>query len=94
MQPVPPANDQRPPLEPNVPCETQPKIATLDTPEGAGPTQVHPAVASAAEQALQNSTTKLLGSELGQIIKATGSPFKVAGVSASSTSSSTSKAKQ
>ncbi len=33
-QPAPPPDFRRPPLESHVPCETQPKIPTLDTPSG------------------------------------------------------------
>jgi len=33
-QPTPPPGDRRPPLEPKVPCETQPPISTLSAPTG------------------------------------------------------------
>jgi hypothetical protein len=41
VQPVPPKNDQRPPLQPNTPCETQPPITSLDSASGLGPSAVH-----------------------------------------------------
>jgi phospholipid/cholesterol/gamma-HCH transport system substrate-binding protein len=79
VQPVPPANDQHPPLEENVPCETQAPISTLDTPAGAPPAQINPSVASPAVQALEQSTTKLLNTEVGAISKAAGHPLDVTG---------------
>jgi hypothetical protein len=41
VQPEVPPHGNNPPLESGVPCETQPKIATLATPSGSGPQQVH-----------------------------------------------------
>jgi hypothetical protein len=39
-QPQPPPGEHAPPLEPNVPCETQPAITDLSTPTGGPPTQM------------------------------------------------------
>jgi phospholipid/cholesterol/gamma-HCH transport system substrate-binding protein len=39
VQPQPPPGEQSPPLEPNVPCETQPAITDLSTPTGGPPAQ-------------------------------------------------------
>jgi hypothetical protein len=36
-----PAQVSRPPLKPNVPCETQPPIASLYAPTGAGPQPIN-----------------------------------------------------
>jgi phospholipid/cholesterol/gamma-HCH transport system substrate-binding protein len=79
VQPVPPKNDQRPPLEPNVPCETQAPISTLNTPTGSPPTQVQPSTSGGAVDALEESTTKLLNAEIGQIGQQTGTDVKVSG---------------
>jgi phospholipid/cholesterol/gamma-HCH transport system substrate-binding protein len=79
VQPVPPANDQRPPLEPTVPCETQSPISTLNTPEGPPPTQVQPSTSGLATQALEQSTTKLLNAEIGAIARQSGHAVSVTG---------------
>jgi len=83
VQPVPPQNDQRPPLAggdvPNAPCETQTPIPTLDTPVGGAPTQVHPSLASPAAQALENATGKGMVQALQQTIKQTGDHIRLAG---------------
>ena len=39
-QPQPPKGEKSPPLEPNVPCETQPPITDLSTPTGGPPQQM------------------------------------------------------
>jgi ABC-type transporter Mla subunit MlaD len=82
VQPVPPPNDQRPPLAggdvPNAPCETQAPLTTLDSPAGAPPTQITPA-ASPAAQALAQTTNKLLGASVADSLKAAGSKLKLGG---------------
>ncbi len=83
VQPVPPANDQRPPLAggdvPNSPCETQTPISTLDTPIGGPPTQVHPSISSPASVAFENATGKGMVDALQQQIKQTGEHIRLAG---------------
>jgi ABC-type transporter Mla subunit MlaD len=83
VQPVPPPNDQRPPLAggdvPNAPCETQPPLTNLDAPAGPPPTQIHPAV-SLASSALQQTNDKLLS----QVLKATRGVLNPPGASAPS----------
>ncbi len=87
VQPVPPPNDQRPPLAggdvPNAPCETQAPITNLDSPEGAPPAQIHPVSSSPPLLGLQQTTTKLFGADIADALKATGSSLKVGGAWAS-----------
>jgi phospholipid/cholesterol/gamma-HCH transport system substrate-binding protein len=83
VQPVPPAGDQRPPLEPNVPCETQAPISTLNTPMGAPPTQLSPSTSGGALKALESSAQEVLGGQLDNILKQTGSKLRVKGAVAS-----------
>ncbi len=82
VQPVPPPNDQRPPLAggdvPNAPCETQAPLTDLNSPAGAPPTQIHPAV-SLASQALQRTTDRLTGAGVADALRATGSSLKLGG---------------
>jgi virulence factor Mce-like protein len=79
VQPIPPPGDKRPPLEENVPCETQTPIPTLDTPTGSGPTPINPSTSSAVTQALEQSTTKVLNATIAQIGKQSGHPVSVTG---------------
>jgi virulence factor Mce-like protein len=77
VQPVPPRNDARPPLQENVPCETQAPISTLDTPAGPPPPQVP--VNNSTPAALSELTTEAtaLQSVLGHAIKQAGLPLKL-----------------
>jgi virulence factor Mce-like protein len=93
VQPVPPPNNQRPPLAggdvPNAPCEKQPPISTLDTPSGPPPQQINPTPTAPTLPtlpglpplpiALQSTTDKLLGAEVANALKATGSSMKLTG---------------
>jgi phospholipid/cholesterol/gamma-HCH transport system substrate-binding protein len=45
-QPQPPPGDKNPPLEPNVPCETQPPITDLSAPTGGPPSQMSSSLAA------------------------------------------------
>jgi len=54
-----PAPVSRPPLEPNVPCETQPQITSLDAPTGAGPQPVATSASSPAALARRQSAGDL-----------------------------------
>lgn len=63
VQPVPPKNDQRPPLQPNTPCETQPAISSLDAASGLGPSAIHTS-ASAASSAFNLLSAKDLADQL------------------------------
>ena len=87
VQPVPPPNDQRPPLAggdaPNAPCETQAPLTSLDAPEGAPPPQIHPATSSPVLLPLQQTATKVAGAQVANALKATGSSLKVGGAWAS-----------
>jgi virulence factor Mce-like protein len=87
VQPVPPPNDQRPPLAggdaPNAPCETQAPLTSLDSPEGPPPAQVHPATSSPVLLPLQQTATKVAGAQIANALKATGSSLKVGGAWAS-----------
>jgi phospholipid/cholesterol/gamma-HCH transport system substrate-binding protein len=47
VQPIPPKNDQRPPLQPNVACDTQAPITSLSAPSGVGPQAIHTTATSA-----------------------------------------------
>jgi virulence factor Mce-like protein len=82
VQPIPPPHDQRPPLEPTVPCETQQAMTSLDTPAGLPPQQVpqaaRPSPAGLALQQTLNKTMKLL---LARQIQQQGFPYRFAGVS-------------
>jgi phospholipid/cholesterol/gamma-HCH transport system substrate-binding protein len=72
VQPVPPPNNERPPLEEGVPCETQQAISSLDSPIRQFPstsriqTGTPSAAGSALQRALTNSLTSLLGPQLKQ----------------------------
>ncbi len=87
VQPVPPPNDERPPLAggdvPNAPCETQAPLTSLNAPEGPPPAQIHPASSSPISLALQRTTTKLFGANVADSLKAAGSSQKVGGAWAS-----------
>jgi phospholipid/cholesterol/gamma-HCH transport system substrate-binding protein len=91
VQPIPPANDQRPPLKEHVPCETQPPIKTLNTPTGVGPTPKSAKNNSAASQALAAAVNKVFIAELNKVLKLNGSKIHVSGTSSgqSSTTPST-----
>jgi phospholipid/cholesterol/gamma-HCH transport system substrate-binding protein len=86
VQPVPPPNNQRPPLAggdvPNAPCETQAPISTLDSPAGPPPAQINttsPLPTLPISLPLQQTTDKLLGAEVANSLKATGSSLKLKG---------------
>jgi virulence factor Mce-like protein len=67
VQPVPPKNDQRPPLQPNTPCETQQRITSLDSGVGVGPSAIKTS-SSAAGNAFNLLSAKNLADQLlGQI---------------------------
>lgn len=92
VQPVPPPNDERPPLEENVPCETQQPISSLDAPEGPPPAQINTSsgttgILGLAENAFNNSTKDIMGAELVNMFKAEGRDVHLA--SGSTPSSST-----
>jgi ABC-type transporter Mla subunit MlaD len=79
VQPVPPAGDKHPPLQPNVACETQQALTSLNAAAGAPPVPLAvsarpTAAASALTQKLQNTATSLLRRD----IKQQGLPWKVA----------------
>jgi virulence factor Mce-like protein len=76
VQPIAPKNNQRPPLEEGVPCETQQALTSLDTPAGAGPQPLKTSSSSVSgvlQSALTNATSSLLGRQL----KQQGLPYKV-----------------
>jgi hypothetical protein len=50
-----PANVSRPPLQPNVPCETQPAITDLSAPQGPAPQQTQASVSGPAALLRQQS---------------------------------------
>lgn len=78
IEPTPPAGDKRPPLEENVPCETQQAITSLNTTTGPGPKSVS-TKATPAGQALQTALNNTLDSVLGREIKQQGLPYKLEG---------------
>jgi phospholipid/cholesterol/gamma-HCH transport system substrate-binding protein len=78
VQPIPPANDRRPPLKEHVPCETQPAIKTLNAPTGLPPAPKKTR-ATPASQALSKSLTKLFNYELDQEFKLQHQNLRVAG---------------
>jgi virulence factor Mce-like protein len=67
VQPIPPKNDQRPPLEPNVPCETQAPITSLSSPSGLGPSAIHSTASSAAGLFNLTSAKNFAATLLGQV---------------------------
>ena len=57
-QPQPPPGGKRPPLQPNVPCETQAAITSLDTPTGGPPQQEQTNLNTPGASLLQQSTRR------------------------------------
>jgi phospholipid/cholesterol/gamma-HCH transport system substrate-binding protein len=81
VQPIPPAGDQRPPLEENVPCETQQAITSLNTPSRSiSSARIETPSPSPAGQALQQALHDAMTTLLGYEIKQQGFPYKFAGV--------------
>jgi phospholipid/cholesterol/gamma-HCH transport system substrate-binding protein len=82
VQPVPPPNNERPPLAggdvPNAPCETQRAITNLNAPVGPPPPQIS-AASSPASQALDRTEVKLAGVSLTQALRSVGSSVKLGG---------------
>ena len=93
VQPVPPPNNQRPPLAggdaPNAPCETQAPITTLDTPAGPPPAQINttsptPTLPiSLPTLPLEQTINKLAGAQVANALRASGSSMKLKGAWAS-----------
>jgi hypothetical protein len=71
----------RPPLKPNVPCETQPAIteAGIQSPVGVGPKQIDTSVSPAVQNILQTAFREQLLPQLAQIGKAQGLNVKYGG---------------
>ena len=66
----------RPPLQPNVPCETQQPITDLSAPTGAGPQPVAAGVSTPAAKLRQESAGLLLLAQLEQQAKQQGFGIK------------------
>jgi hypothetical protein len=88
VQPQPPPNATRPPLVggdpglPNVPCETQPAIKTLnDAPAGQPPRAIDTNLSAPGAKARYDADTQALLASLRNLIKLQGLPYKVADVS-------------
>jgi ABC-type transporter Mla subunit MlaD len=87
-QPVPPPQHpsgdgstvpvSRPPLKPNVPCETQPAIteAGIQSPIGAGPQQIHTSM-TPADQTVQQAASQLAINQIRAQAKQQGLGFKL-----------------
>jgi hypothetical protein len=78
VQPIPPEGAKRPPLQENVPCETQQAITSLSAPAGLPPHQLTARRPTAAGQALQQALTNQMTSQLSREIKQQGFPYKLA----------------
>ena len=77
VQPIPPAGDKRPPLQENVPCETQQTISSLQAAVGGGPKSMSVTKSTPAGQALQQALTTQMTSLLGRDVKQQGLPYKI-----------------
>jgi virulence factor Mce-like protein len=75
VQPVPPAGDKHPPIKPNVRCEAQPAITSLDAPSGSGPQQLQTGNASPAANAFNLLAGKNLADQLLGELKNQGLPL-------------------
>ena len=76
-QPAAPPNNQRPPLEEGVPCETQLAITSLASALGPGPGSLKASSASASGQAVQGALTNFTTSLLSHQVKQQGLPYKL-----------------
>jgi virulence factor Mce-like protein len=79
VQPDPPPHDRRPPLKEKVPCETQPRIKTLNN-AGEGPQpQTTPTPSTPATVALSKSISTVFNYELDRELQQQGSNLRVKG---------------
>jgi len=71
----------RPPLKPNVPCETQPAITQegIQSPVGAGPQQIKTSVTPGVQQVLNTAINKTVIPQLRSQAKAQGLKFRLTG---------------
>jgi hypothetical protein len=76
-QPQPPPGGKRPPLEPNVPCETQAAITSLDTPTGGPPPQENTNLNTPGASLLQQSTGVVLARQVRALANSQGLKFKL-----------------
>jgi ABC-type transporter Mla subunit MlaD len=91
VQPALPPGGKRPPLEPNVPCETQPAIKDLSTPTQAPPSQVSSDLAAPGAKLRWQSALAASVDSLRNTIKLNGLNMKVAGGPAGTSSTSSPK---
>jgi hypothetical protein len=89
VQPQPPPNATRPPLVggdpglPNIPCETQPAIKTLnDAPAGQPPKAIDTNLSAPGAQARYDADVKALVASLRYLLKVQGLPYQVSDVPA------------
>ena len=68
----------RPPIKPDVPCETQPAIteAGIQAPVGAGPKQINTSTPTAAQQILQTAINQTVVPQLRSMAKSEGLGFR------------------
>ncbi|MGZ4186449.1 MAG: MlaD family protein [Solirubrobacteraceae bacterium] len=76
-QPQPPPGGNRPPLKPNVPCETQPAITSLDTPTGGPPAQKSTNLSTPGASLLQQSTGVVLARQARALANSQGLKFQL-----------------
>ena len=76
-QPQPPPGGKRPPLQPNVPCETQAAITSLDTPTGGPPQQEQTNLNTPGASLLQQSTGVVLARQVRALANSQGLKFKL-----------------
>jgi hypothetical protein len=89
VDPTPPPNDKRPPLEENVPCETQQAIKTLNNDQSSGPPSQTQAPNTPATTALALAVNKVFTAELNKVLNLNGGrKLHVASAPASSSTSS------
>jgi virulence factor Mce-like protein len=89
VDPTPPPNDKRPPLEENVPCETQQAIKTLNNDQSSGPPSQTQAQNTPATTALAAAVNKVFTAELNKVLNLNGGrKLHVASAPASSSTSS------
>jgi phospholipid/cholesterol/gamma-HCH transport system substrate-binding protein len=77
VEPVPPPGQLRPPYQPNVPCETQAPITTLQTSAGVPPSPLHTSLDSPGAALRAQSALGALASQVRNIVTQQGLPIKV-----------------
>ena len=77
VEPVPPPGENRPAYEPNIPCETQAPITTLDTKQGVPISPLHTSLDEPGAALRAQSALGALGNQIRNDITQQGLPLKV-----------------